>query len=469
MKIKNLPTLFIAVIVFCLCCAAPVNAQTGLLLTVNNSGDSVDAVPGDGACADSSGRCTLRAAIDEANTTSEFSAIIFDLPNPTAIDLTLGELSIQKNFDIVGPGARRLTVRRSPAPGTPNFRVFRAPAGQTSANIRGLTIQNGNDVTGGGILIESGRIVSLIDVAVRGNRAAADGGAIAVSGRLTVLRCLIESNIADNQGGAIKIFAGAPATTVTSSTFTGNTAAVGGAIHNDGDLLLVNDTISGNSASMGSSSFYSGSAGNVQILNTIIGRDLNQTVSSISGQFQTLGNNIVTDSTGSTGFTNGVNGDQVSQNNAIDPLLGSLANNGGQTDTLALLPGSPAISTGNACARTGPCPQLPGVFFQNSRDQRRFIRSPSAKALDVGAFAVSTAIISPNATFGLSFSGLGGTRHYGSIVSIIDATTLARRYALLRLNGGFSFQGLPLADAFVVEIKSKRSGMLTPFVFGLDR
>jgi len=347
--------------------------------------------------------------------------------------------------------------------------VFRAPAGQTSANIRGLTIQNGNDVTGGGILIESGRIVSLIDVAVRGNRAAADGGAIAVSGRLTVLRCLIESNIADNQGGAIKIFAGAPATTVTSSTFTGNTASVGGAIYNEGDLLLVNDTISGNSASMGSSSIYSGSAGNVQILNTIIGRDLNQTVSSISGQFQTLGNNIVTDSTGSTGFTNGVNGDQVSQNNAIDPLLGSLANNGGQTDTLALLPGSPAISTGNACARTGPCPQLPGVFFQNSRDQRRFIRSPSAKALDVGAFAVSTAIISPNATFGLSFSGLGGTRHYGSIVSIIDATTLARRYALLRLNGGFSFQGLPLADAFVVEIKSKRSGMLTPFVFGLDR
>jgi hypothetical protein len=33
--------------------------------------------------------------------------------------------------------------------------------------------------------------------------------------------------------------------------------------------------------------------------------------------------------------------------NNINPLLGPLANNGGPTQTMALLPGSPAIDSGN--------------------------------------------------------------------------------------------------------------------------
>src|SRR5262249_17043884 len=45
----------------------------------------------------------------------------------------------------------------------------------------------------------------------------------------------------------------------------------------------------------------------------------------------------------------GVNGNQVGTTaNAIDPLLGPLANNGGPTPTHALLPGSPAVNGGVA-------------------------------------------------------------------------------------------------------------------------
>lgn len=204
-------------------------------------------------CADSAGQCTLRAAIDEANANSEFNAIIFDLPNPSAIDLTLGELSIRKSFDIVGPGARRLTVRRSSAPGTPNFRIFRIAAGQTTINIRGLTIRNGrHDDAGGGLFVEAGSILSLTDVAVSANQADLGGG-IANFGTLKIVRSLINSNLADSLGGGILNAVVSADTTITNSTLTDNSADVAGAIHNQGIMLLVNDTISRNSASLTSS------------------------------------------------------------------------------------------------------------------------------------------------------------------------------------------------------------------------
>jgi len=76
MKIRNFSTRFIATIVFCFSSAADARAQTGLLLTVNDSGDSIDIVPGDRVGADSAGRCTLRATVDETNTMSDFSATL---------------------------------------------------------------------------------------------------------------------------------------------------------------------------------------------------------------------------------------------------------------------------------------------------------------------------------------------------------------------------------------------------------
>ncbi len=77
----------------------------------------------------------------------------------------------------------------------------------------------------------------------------------------------------------------------------------------------------------------------------------------MAGAFTSFGNNLITDARNSTGFTDGANGDQVSDNNAIDPLLGDLANNGGQTDTRAILGGSPAIDHGNDCVFNRTCLQ----------------------------------------------------------------------------------------------------------------
>jgi hypothetical protein len=115
--------------------------------------------------------------------------------------------------------------------------------------------------------------------------------------------------------------------TVTNSTFSGNTGtAIGGAT-----VSLFNSTIAG---------------GNIGIENTLL--TIGNTI--VYGNTTDVGaGNAVTDSghnligNGGGLFFNGTNGDIVGAN----PLLGPLANNGGPTLTIALLPGSPAIDAGN--------------------------------------------------------------------------------------------------------------------------
>jgi hypothetical protein len=58
------PSLLSAVLGLLLATTLPAVAAT---FTVNSTVDAVDATPGDGACATSSGTCTLRAGVMEAN------------------------------------------------------------------------------------------------------------------------------------------------------------------------------------------------------------------------------------------------------------------------------------------------------------------------------------------------------------------------------------------------------------------
>jgi hypothetical protein len=84
----------------------------------------------------------------------------------------------------------------------------------------------------------------------------------------------------------------------------------------------------------------------------------------------------VGDATGSTGIVNGVNGNSVGGNSnpVINADLGPLQNNGGPTQTMALLSNSPAI--GHADNSKAP-----------ATDQRGFTRLDVAgKMIDIGAF-----------------------------------------------------------------------------------
>jgi hypothetical protein len=106
------------------------------------------------------------------------------------------------------------------------------------------------------------------------------------------------------------------------------------------------------------------------VLNTIIA-DNSGTVPDASGDFVSLGHNLVGVTNGSTGFTSP--GDRVGS--LLSPLacrVGPLADNGGPTWTMALLPDSPALEAGTAVG-------IPGT------DQRGVLR-PQGVFVDIGAF-----------------------------------------------------------------------------------
>lgn len=105
----------------------------------------------------------------------------------------------------------------------------------------------------------------------------------------------------------------------------------------------------------------------------------------VLGSFASQGFNLLGTGDGSTGFTNGVNADQVGTDaSPIDPLLGPLQMNGGPTATHALLPGSPAIDQGNSF----------GIHFDQRHDKRPFVFStipaPGGDGSDIGAFELES-------------------------------------------------------------------------------
>ncbi|MGB7207582.1 MAG: choice-of-anchor Q domain-containing protein [Pyrinomonadaceae bacterium] len=468
----------ISLLFFSFCSATEANAQSsfqisiGPLFTVNSTADTIDANPGDGLCADSNDQCTLRAAIQESNqepdpTVTSTNVIIFALRNPSVIDLTLGELNITSGTWIFGPGARRLTVQRSFAQGIANFRVFRIAAGGPGVEIRRMNIRNGNagSENGGGILVEADSGVSISDVAISAN-SAANGGGIANAGRpLFMNRVLVNSNTATAQGGGI-FNQGFLSPRITNSTITNNSAASGGAIYNSGSLWLANDTISNNTAASAASSIFNES-GSINVLNTIIGRDALSAPASLSGLFTSRGNNIVNDARNSTGFTNGVNNDQVSDNNAIDPLLGVLADNGGHTDTRMLLAGSPAINAGNDCVLTGSCPSA-SPRIELSSDQRGRYQRKIGSAVDIGAFEAGAGL--PLESISFEWTSRPGTPALfsGTIAALTSVTTNEKVYSSVNPFGSFRFQNIA-TDFYILEIRGKRAGTnIGPFPIGLD-
>ena len=160
-------------------------------------------------------------------------------------------------------------------------------------------------------------------------------------------------------------------TTITNSTFSGNSggnAGGGGINSNGGTLIITNSTFSGNSSTGSGGGINNNifSAGTVTLLNTIVANSTSG--GNCFGTITNGGNNI---DDGTTCGWASASGSMSSTN----PLLGPLADNGGPTQTMALLSGSPAID---------------GVTFNSpnsapATDQRGVAR-PQGSRYDIGAF-----------------------------------------------------------------------------------
>ncbi len=457
-----LPSSFAAVVLL-LFAISPARAQgpaTGQVFTVTSTADSSDQTPGDGVCSDAENRCTLRAAVEEANGQPGADVIIFSLEYPAVIDLTMGPLTITgSGHSIVGPGARRLTVQRSSSAALP-FRIFHVPNQGTSAAVRGLTIRNGvagELLSGGALRSGPGTTVHLADAALL-NNSGGNGGAVHNEGTMTITRVLMASNTANLYGGAIAT-TNTSNTRILNSTLTLNSAQTGGAVHAEAPFLAVNCTITHNSASISASSIRSGPANEVALLNTIVGSDTTFPTISMSGSFLSHGNNIITDARSSTGFTNGVNNDQVSDNNIINPLLGPLADNGGQTDTRALMDGSPAIDTGNSCVARSQCamfpPQAQPFMFWDQRVGRT--RGGFFDIVDIGAFEAGSGGSSGTSGFGILPFPTAASFLTNSQAIITNVETDDRIYRSIGPFGRIRVNGLSSSVVYVLEVRSKRT------------
>jgi predicted outer membrane repeat protein len=253
----------------------------------------------------------------------------------------------------------------------------------TTAILANCTVSSNTAVDGGGI---SAGTATLANSTVSGNTAINGFGGGISAGTVTLTNCTVSGNTAKDAGGGIT----ADTVTLTNSTISGNSSVSGsgGGIEAI-TLTLLNVTVTDNSAHFGGGVLLQ-NGGTSSIRNTIIAQNqvaLDGVNPDVAGAFTSGGHNLIGDGTGAGGFANGTKADQVgTAANPIDPRLGPLANNGGPTQTHALLAGSSAIDRGDNT-------NVP------ASDQRGggFLRSVGS-ATDIGAFEVQPPSPSPTTT-----------------------------------------------------------------------
>lgn len=360
------------------------HTRSNATFTINSTADAVDANPGDGTCATAAGGCTLRAAIQEANALAGTDTIILPagtytltIPGPPDILAATGDLDITADLTITGAGASSTIID-----GNAIDRVVEIRPGAT-VDIAGVTIQNGDaNGHGGGSILVFGSMLTLVDSTITGSTASSGGGVYNTnSSTLTIIGSTISGNTAASTGlGGGGILNGAGNTlTLVNSTVSGNNATNdGGGIWNFGSATLTNVTVSDNGAGNAGGGVFNGSFATLK--NTIVANSTSG--GNCSGTITSGGHNL--DSEDTCGFSS--SGDLTN----TDPLLGFLADNGGPTQTHALLPSSPAIDAGD----NTDCP---------ATDQRGFTRPADGNddgtaTCDIGAYEFAAGPPVPTST-----------------------------------------------------------------------
>jgi CSLREA domain-containing protein len=327
--------------------------QTNYLM-VNTAGDS-----NDDSC--TTATCSLRDAITAANTSTMgdigFSPTLFTATPPATVPsivLSTSLPALRGQINIVGP-------------------VASTPPALTSVTV------SGNDTVGSLFTVNSGAQVFLYGMTIANGIATSgySGGGITNQGTLTVSNSTFSGNLASGEvdaGGIVNYgdSAAAPTTlTVRNSTFSGNLASGvndAGGILNYGDsatapttLTVTNSTFSGNSASGGpdaggivNTGISSTAPATLTLTNSIFSGNLATGLSGAGGIYNT--GEEVFNGSNNVFFNNAMSGAEADCDNCTtntnpvnaNPMLASLGNYGGTTQTMLPLPGSPAICAGLA-------------------------------------------------------------------------------------------------------------------------
>ena len=222
--------------------------------------------------------------------------------------------------------------------------------------------QNASRYAGGGGLF-TGSLV-MVDSVISGNYCAvtgagngAPGGGVYVSGNATLLRSLIADNSADGDGGGLFKGDSGRIATIQSSTIAGNSAGgIGGALVSQWPVSIANSTLAGNYSARGSAVrvdlYWRDSYGNYHVRGW---PDFESTI--IGGNFAGPGAAYATDFSvdapvtvyGAHNLIKDVDETRVTLPPGTlrsDPQLSPLADNGGRSETMAPMTGSPVIDYG---------------------------------------------------------------------------------------------------------------------------
>lgn len=370
---------------------------------------------GDGSCNTSSSTCSLRAAVHEANMLTSLRAdVIIHLPageyplmlSDTGFHLFTNRFSTWP-IVIQGEGAEATIIQGNQTAGLFDLRY--------SATFRDVTLRGGNGGTEnpGAINVHDASELIMVNSIVRDNYG--DGGAIKLFGPssyVTLDKVSLLNNTSGSNGGAIQNLGGH--LFIKFSLISGNSAPdIGGAIFGTrplGRLSLINSTVSGNSS-------WNGSAIAIIVLDPHqLTSGISITESTVSDNYTsssggaaifadyyvslTLSSSIVSGNTGDNSFNcsnhilNSFSEYSISTSDClpdsymdnlvdVDPQLGPLQDNGGNTLTHALQPGSPAINNGFGSDRC-----IFGLSGPLAFDQRGFPRpsGPFDPRCDIGAY-----------------------------------------------------------------------------------
>jgi CSLREA domain-containing protein len=396
--------------------AVEMPAAVNLDVVVDDAGDTSDANPGDGLCADLGGSCTLRAAIDETNayigpdtvTIAPGVDPVLSIAGAYEDGNASGDLDIRDDLTLLGSGntidagGHDRAIDAGPGASYDEF---------SDLHVEGVTITGGVTPPPSGLPVGGGAILYL------------------GSGTLTVTDSTIEGNVsfagggiyADGPGGFAAVGNGGTYR-IERTTISGNSAVgpysmfpaegLGGGLYlADGESYVVNSTVSGNSATQAGAGIYSGTSlnqpvdGTVHLQHsTVVGNTGNEALgrayftffSLVEGGDYVLEASIIGSASAgacdqpsipfvaaSTGFNYvsdtscGIAQPTDVEGAATFPTLGPLADNGGPTRTHLPAPGAPTIDliplgTPGRCDGTLPT------------DQRTIAR-PQGAACDVGA------------------------------------------------------------------------------------
>jgi len=403
--------LSLAVLALAIVLAGPERAHA-VNYTVDTTADNASLT----ACTAAANDCSLRGAIIKANSTPVAPDTITlpagtytiggtrgdDTADTGDLDVTCLSVGCTSSAPLTINGSGAATTVIDAAFSDRVFDMATAAANTTTLNLNDLTIRQGDpgsSASGGAIRIGNPDTVNLTNVVVADSNASLNGGGISNAGNLTVSNTAISGNSALSNGGGIvnaqpgilvmndstingnyanagagldnsSVTTPSPTASLTNVTISGNAAVGnGGGVRNSGlgtaTLSLTNVTVAGNTAPSGSGIFNDDSA---TVKNTLLA---NTAGTNCGGALAVTNSGGNLDSGATCGF--------ALSNAAAN--LGALADNGGVTQTRALLAGSAAINSGT---NTG-CP---------GADQRGQPRADGN--CDIGAYeAQGGATVSP--------------------------------------------------------------------------